>query len=105
MRAGLLKEEIDIIQNQFVKNKFGEETEEWVIKYHTRARLIHNGGQRTLQNNEIFYTDIKTLEIRYYVPIGNFNRIIWNGETFRIVDIEDVKEQNKKIVKIEKINE
>jgi head-tail adaptor len=105
MRAGLLKEKIQIITPQLTVNDYGEQTTEWVSKYNTRARLIHTGGGRVEYNDEIFYSHMKTLEVREYVPVDDFDRIIWNNKQYRILDIEPDEAQMKKIIRIELVND
>jgi len=105
MRAGLLTEPIQIIENEIVVNDFGEETSEWVLKYETKARVVHDGGTRTNENDEIYYTGLKTFEVRFYVPITDFDRIVWNGTTYRILNIDPNKEKQKLTIRAEKVND
>lgn len=105
MRAGLLKERIGIYTNIIYTNEYGEETETWELKFSTRAKLIHNRGQRTMPNGEVFYTSVKTLEVRSYVPVNEFDRIEWDNKTYRILNIDPDEAQNKKIISIELIND
>lgn len=105
MRAGLLKENIEIITPVVTKNKFGEQSQRWDSKYHTRARVIHNNGTRTNENGDIFYTSFKTLEIRYYVPIDDYDRVKWKNKVYRILNIEPDVDNNKKIITIELVND
>lgn len=105
MRAGLLKENIEIVTPIIKKNKFGEQSQEWDSKYHTRARVIHNNGTRTNENGDIFYTSFITLEIRYYVPIDEYDRVKWNNKVYRILNIQSDNDHNKKIITIELIND
>lgn len=105
MRAGLLTEQIEIIKNVITANDFGEETEEWIPKYKTRARLVHDGGDRTIINGEIFYSHAKTFQIRYYVPVDDFDRIVWENKIYRILNIEPDKNKQNKTIKAELIND
>lgn len=105
MRAGLLKEKIDIITPEITTNDYGEQTTEWVLKYSTRAKLVHTSGNRIQPNGEIFYSYVKTLEIRDYVPVDDFDRIVWNNKQYRILDIEPNEDQMKKIIRMELVND
>ena len=60
MRAGLLTEPIEILEKVIETNEYGEETESLQVKYTTRARLVNDGGDRTIINGEIFYSNAKT---------------------------------------------
>ena len=44
MRAGLLKEPIRILESRLTTNDFGEQTEQWITKYSTKARLVNDGA-------------------------------------------------------------
>jgi head-tail adaptor len=105
MRAGLLKEIITIVSPVISVNDYGEQTTEWEDKYTTRARLKHDSGARVENNGEIFYSYVKTLEIRDYVPVDEFDRILWNDKAYRILDIEPDKDAMKKIIRIELVND
>lgn len=105
MRAGLLKEQIEIITPVITINDYGEQTTEWESKYKTRARLIHTSGGRIIPNSEVFYAHIKTLEVRDYVPVDDFDRIVWNNKEYRILDIEPDEAQMKYIIRVELVNE
>lgn len=105
MRAGLLNESIDIYEKTLLTNSFGEETEEWQLKYSTKARLVHNGGGRVVINDEVFYTHAKTFQVRMYVPVDDLDRIKWNDKFYRILNIEPDKIQNNITIKAELIDD
>lgn len=105
MRAGLLKENITILTPIITKNKFGEQTQEWKQRTTTRARVQHNSGTRTNENGDIFYSMFLTLEVRYYVSISEYDNIVWQGNKYRIMSIIPDKDNNKKIIQIELIND
>ena len=105
MRAGLLTERIEILQPDVATNDFGEETTNWVSIYTTKARLVHTGGNRMNVNDEILYTYTKTFQIRNYVPVQDFYRILWNGKQYRILDIEPEKQQQQITIKTELVND
>jgi len=105
MRAGLLTEPIEIWEKTIVKNDYGEETETWALKYSTRARLIHDGGSRMIQNDEVFYAHSKTFEVRHYVPVDDYDKIIWDNKEYRILNIEPDRERNNKRIKAELIDD
>ena len=105
MRAGLLKEQIEIWSKQLTVNEFGEEVEDWISTYKTKARLVHDGGSRVVSNDEILFTHSKTFQIRQYVPINELDRILWNGKFYRILNIEPDDVQMNKTIKTELIND
>lgn len=105
MRAGLLTEQIEIWSKHLTVNEFGEEVEDWIKTYKTRARLVHDGGSRVVSNDEIVFTHSKTFQIRQYVPINELDRILWNGKFYRILNIEPDRVQMNQTIKTELIND
>lgn len=105
MRAGLLTEPIKILQSVLTINDFGEQTETWELKSETRARLVNDGGDRTIINGEIFYSNIKTFQVRLYVDIDDFDRIEWNGRQYRVLNIQPDKGKQNKTIRTEVVND
>lgn len=105
MRAGLLKEPITILENVITINEFGEQSEQWINKIETRARLVNDGGDRTIINGEIFYSNIKTFQVRYYVDIDEFDRIEWCGKQYRVLNIQPDRAKQNKTIRTELIND
>lgn len=105
MRAGLLKENIEIWSKSLTVNDFGEEIENWSCSYRTRARLTHNGGSRMIDNQQVFYEHSKTFEIRLYVPVYEYDRIRWNNQFYRITNIEPDRATMRQIIKTELIDD
>ena len=103
--AGIFKEPITIKRPHAVKNQYGEEVIEYDTIWNTRARIVHDGGGRSTENESIFYTSLKTLEIRRYVPIDYFDIVEWDGRKYRVIDIEPFIAQQKQQIKIELIND
>ena len=105
MRAGLLKETIEIWEKSLTTNEYGEETEEWNLRCTTKARLVHNGGNRVIENSEVFFAHIKTFEIRDYITVDDYDRIVWNNKKYRILNIEPDKAKMKLTIKTELIDD
>lgn len=105
MKAGLLQELIDIYTPTTIKNDYGEETTSYVWKCSTRARLVHDNGNREIENNEVVFNHVKTFNVRIYVDVHNLDRIKWNDEYYRILDIEPDRKLQQKTIKVELIND
>jgi head-tail adaptor len=105
MKAGLLTEHIEIWKKTLETNKYGEETETWSKSYETRARLVHDGGSRVISNDEVMFTHSKTFQVRDYVPVGNYDRIKWEGDFYRILNIEPDRVSMNQTIKVELIND
>lgn len=105
-RAGLLQEIIRIYSPTSTVNEYGEKVQTYVKTYETRARVLHDNGTRTTENNEIFYSYQKTFNVRSYVPVTEFDQIEYNDKRYRILSIEDrVKTSNDKLIITELIND
>lgn len=105
MQAGLLTEQIVLYKPEISTNDFGEETTNWVEAYTTRARLLHTGGGREIQNSEVFYATTKQFQVRYYIPVENYYRIFWQNKYYRIIDIEPNKQQQLLTIKADLVND
>ena len=105
MIAGRLNEPIKIYHPTVVYNEYGEATEEYKELYITRARVDHNSGTRTVENNEIVFDYTKTFNVRSYVPVTNDDRIEWQGKMYRILTTQQRREYNDIMITAEMINE
>lgn len=105
MQAGLLNEPITILKPEITRNEFGEQTTEYVESYHTRARVINNGGNRTQEDNGVFYDYSKHLEVRYYVPLDNFDIVVFKGQKYRVKSVEKTREYNNQTIYMDLMNE
>lgn len=105
MRAGLLTEPIEILEKVIETNEYGEETESLQVKYTTRARLVNDGGDRTIINGEIFYSNAKTFQVRQYVPVDDFDIIRWHQKLYRILNILPDNSRMNKTIRTELIND
>lgn len=105
-RAGLLNEVITILTPTSNVNEFGEKVQTYSIRYTTRARVEHDSGTRSNENNEIFYSYQKSFTVRSYVPVNEFDLIQYNGKKYRITSIDDrIKTHNDKLIITELIND
>lgn len=105
MFAGNLNQIIQIYKDVTIKNEVGEQVQEWVKKLTTRANVIHNNGSRTIVNNEVFYTQIRTFEVRHYVDVNDFDRIKYKNHFYQILEIDRNDELQKIRIVAEKVNE
>ena len=105
-RAGLLNEVINILAPSSIVNEYGEKVQTYSVKYTTRAKVEHNSGTRSNENNEIFYSYQKSFTVRSYVPVTEFDLIEYNSKRYRIITIDDrIKVHNDKIIITELIND
>ena len=105
-RAGLLTKPINILSPQTETNEYGEQVQTYTLKYKTRARVLHDNGNRSLENGEIVYPYQKTFNIRSYVPVTEYDLIEFEDKRYRIITIENrIETHNDKLVITELINE
>lgn len=105
-RAGLLNEVIKILTPTSTINEFGEKVQSYNVTYCTRARVEHDSGHRSNENNEIFYSYQKSFTVRSYVPVTEFDLVEYNGKRYRILSIDDrIKVNNDKLIITELIND
>ena len=105
MRRGKLRESIDIYRPVTTQNELGEMVQEYKIWYCTRARAVSNGGSRTLANTGISYQYRKVFEVHRYVDVREADIIHWMGKKYRILSIELDRNQMKKVITTEEIDE
>ena len=105
MKAGILKENIEIYEPVTVTTDFGNTTQTWKRFYTTRASVLHNGGTRLNQNDEIFYPNNKTFIVRHYVPVVEKMRIHYQGKKYQITSIIPNRYYNDKEIYTTLVNE
>ena len=105
MKAGLLNEVIYVYSPTVIKDEYGQEKTIWSEKCKTRARLKHDNGDRAIENNEVVFNHTKTFEVRRYVQVADTDRIYWNNQKFRILNIEPDRVLQSQIIKTELIND
>ena len=105
MIAGRLNEVIKIYHPTVTTNDYGEASEEYKLLYTTRAKVDHNSGTRTVENNEIVFDYTKTFNVRSYVPVTDADRIEWQGKMYRILTTQQRREYNDIMITAELINE
>lgn len=89
MKAGVLNEIIEIQEPIIIKNEYGEEmTENYSTKLKTRAEVSYNSGNKTADNNEIFFSYDITFTIRYYHNVSELDRVIWLNKPYKILSME-----------------
>lgn len=104
MRAGILNEVINILRLQQSTNDFGEQFDMYVPCCNTRANITPVSGGRTDENHEIFYAHTYKFIIRRYIKIGEFDRIQWQDKQYRVLNIDDDRALNQKIITAELVN-
>lgn len=105
MIAGKLSEHIEIYSPNVVRNEFGEQHIEYILKNETKANKVNLRGSRTVENNEVVYNYVKLFEVRIYVDVNEFDRIKYDSKFYRILNIDKDKELQKITIECELVNE
>lgn len=92
MRAGLLKEIINIKRPTITKNEYGEDTEVYQTIGRYRARIVHNGGSRNRENDEIVFPYQKIFVVRIYCDVTENDIILHRGKEYRVLSIDKSSE-------------
>lgn len=104
-RAGLLNEIIKLYKPTTIINDYGEREDTFELCYTTRARIISDGGSRTVINNEIVFPYNKSFQVRYYVPVTDSMQVEWQNRKYRIISTERRRDENDILIRTELINE
>lgn len=105
MKAGLLKEKIEIYKPTVVTTDYGNSKLTYSLYYTTRANVQYNSGTRTRENDEVFYPNNKTFIVRHYVPVTEPMQIKFEDKFYRILSINADKYYNDKVIYTELVNE
>lgn len=104
-RAGQLNEKIEIYKVNWVKNDYGSQVEELELRTSTRAKLMNLSGNRMVENDEIVHNYSKSFLVRFYVEVEDYDKILWNGKYYRVIDIQEDRQYQEKIINTELIND
>lgn len=105
MKAGKLKDIIEIWKPVVNTTEYGDSVTQYEFHYKTRAEVIYNSGSRTNENDEIFYPTSRTFRVRYYVDVKEPMRIKFDDKFYQIISIEPNKYYNNKTIITELVNE
>lgn len=105
MKAGILREKIDIYKPNISTTDYGNTKIEYVYYKSTRAAVDYVSGTKELVNDENFHTITKSFILRYYNDITEDDRIKYEDRFWKINSIKPNKYYNDKVVETELVNE
>ena len=106
MRAGLLTEKISISRTDIIQGDDGATNNQHIFITSTKAQVVSKAGDRTIVNDEIVYPFNVTFTVWRYVEIlEHVDYIIWNKAKYRVLSVSEDKQNNRKIIETEKVNE
>jgi phage head-tail adaptor, putative, SPP1 family len=91
MRAGLLKQIIEIQAKTIIKDEYGADVETYLPFLTTRCDVRYKTGTKQLSEMEIFNDQTLEFNIRYRSGIDETMRIKFNGRLYKIVFINEIE--------------
>lgn len=106
MIAGQLNEIIRIETPWQDPNAYSSEgTTQWQLKCKTRAKVVDNGGSRTVSHDEVVFHMTITVTVRHYIKPTNFDRIVWKSRYYEILHIEEKRHEMCNVITASLIDE
>lgn len=105
MKAGNLREKIEIYKPVATKTEYGNNRIDYELHYTTRCMVRHDSGNVQETNGEIFHSKSKMFIVRYYVPIRENMRILYDGSYYSIDSIVPNKYYNNLEITCTLVNE
>ena len=84
MRAGLLKEVIDVYRPTTTTNGLGEQVTTYTKVNSYRARVVHRSHNRENFEGDIHYPNTQSLQLRIYVDIQDNDIIKFQEHYYRL---------------------
>ena len=105
MDSGFLKDRIQIYEQAITRTPTGATNVEYNYKCSCRARVNWSTGNRTINNEEIFYSTDREFIVRAYVPVIETDEIRWNNQRWQILSIDHNKKYNNILIRTTLLNE
>jgi SPP1 family predicted phage head-tail adaptor len=106
MEAGKLSERITIQQPTVVRDAYGSTTTTWVdVVTNLPAAVNFAGGNRAIDNDEIFHERVTTFSIRWDGDVNETMQIVWANLKYRILSIDRRTHRREFFIRTELINE
>lgn len=105
MRAGELTNPIVIKRPVKTESDFSEASVSYEDYIATKAQILHNGGSKGVEANEIVASIMKTFVIWIHHKVDEDMIIAFGKRLYRIVDIDRDRKKMSITIKTEVINE
>lgn len=103
--AGKYNEPIEIWDIESGRNAFGEQVDDRVKTYETRAQVVYTGGIRGIRNDEIQTPYTKSFIVRIYVPVTDTSWIKWKDNFYRVTSIDSSRQYQEQTITTSLVNE
>lgn len=104
MRSSDLKKRIQIYKQIVSASDFGRTNTTYEYKCSCRARVNYLTGNKTMDNEEIFYSVDREFIVRHYVPIEYTDIIKYDGDDWAVVSIDRIHSYNDIVIRTTRIN-
>lgn len=105
MKSADLKHRINIYKQHVEKSEFGRTMITYEPKTSCRARINYLTGNRTIDNEEIFYSVDREFIVRSYVDIAYTDVIEYDGDFWQVLSVDKIHEYNDIVVKTTRLND
>lgn len=105
MNSANLRDKIEILEQVTTRTQSGAVNIEWQIKFSCRSMVQYSSGNRTIDNDEIFYTVDRDFIIRAGLDVVETDEIRWDNKRWQIRSIDKNREYNNQVIHTTKINE
>lgn len=100
MRAGIFGKIVEIYREYKSVNEYGETIYgDFKKVYRTRAQVTKKSGEFTIQNDNTVYTSLTQFIFRRYVDIREFDRIRYNNDFYRVLNI--MPDENRQCIRVD----
>lgn len=98
MRAGKLRHKIKIEENTPTRGAAGSYVEAWATFTTIRAEITNKVGTEVLESGRVSGKRAVVFICRYYPGVTTQMRVNYDSRQFDIVDVDNMKELNRKMV-------
>ena len=105
MKSSDLKETIKIYEFIDGTTEFGRTDNYYQFKCQTRARVNYISGDRTMDNDEIFYSVNRTFIVRSYVNVAYTDVIEYDGDYWQVTSVDKIHAYNDIVITTVRLND
>lgn len=105
MRAGLMRDIVVFESPVLNETEYASSEPAYEESFKTYARVVHESGKRSIEADRIVNPFTVKIMIRMYHKVSRDMVIIYNGERYRILDVNSDRANNCKVITAEVINE
>lgn len=103
MKSSDLKYTINIYKEIKNNTDFGPTDIKYELRCSCRARVNYLTGNKTMQDEEIFYTVDREFIVRSYVPICYTDVIEYDGDYWQVLSIDKIHDYNNIVIRTSRL--